>query len=79
MLENLNYMLDNEVQCPPGMFGFMRIEKMYFQQPVIFPASTDFTSAFTFDGVSYISNQFSIGYDGSGNFQVFVIFELEST
>ena len=36
--ENTTCMLDNVVQCPPGTFGFMGIENMYFQQPVLFLA-----------------------------------------
>ena len=36
--DNPTYMLDNVLQCPPGTFGFMGVEKMYFQQPMLFPS-----------------------------------------
>ena len=38
-IENPTYMLDSVIQSPPGTFGFMGIEKMYFQQPVLFPSA----------------------------------------
>ena len=36
--DNPTYMLGNVVKCPPGTFGFMGIEKLYFQQPPLFPS-----------------------------------------
>ena len=36
---NPTYMLGNVVKCPPGTFGYMGIEKMYFQQPPLFPSA----------------------------------------
>ena len=35
--DNPTNMWSNGVQSPPGTFGFMGIEKMYFQQPALFP------------------------------------------
>ena len=32
-------MLGNVVQSPMGTFGLMSIEKMYFQQPILFPSA----------------------------------------
>ena len=36
--DNPTYMLGNVVKCPTGTFGYMGIEKMYFQQPPLFPS-----------------------------------------
>ena len=36
---NPTYMLGNVVKCPTGTFGYMGIEKMYFQQPPLFPSA----------------------------------------
>ena len=38
-VDNPTYMLGDVVKCPPGTFGFMGIEKLYFQQPPLFPSA----------------------------------------
>ena len=30
--------MNGVIQCPPGTFGYMGVEKMYFQQPSLFPS-----------------------------------------
>ena len=37
--DNPTYVLDNVVQSPPGTFGLLGIEKMHFQQPVLFTSA----------------------------------------
>ena len=34
--DNPTHMMNCVTQCPPGTFGYMGVEKMYFQQPAIF-------------------------------------------
>ena len=35
--DNPTYMMNGVIQCPPGTYGYMGIEKMYFEQPALFP------------------------------------------
>ena len=37
--DNPTYMMNGVIQCPPGTFGCMGVETMYFQQPSLFPSA----------------------------------------
>ena len=85
-------MLNKVAQSLLGTFGFMGIEKIYFQLVLFLStylneamnithtllSKLDFTFTLTFYSIPYLIIPAVIGYDGSGGYVFSIIFGLSS-